>query len=151
MKLLSEIAHCPLSGYTGYLTNTTINGLISQHQNGSTIILEHRFYGLSNPYNNLTVSSLSVHTIQQAVDDLVYFAQNVQLPMPNGNELGPTKAPWILIGGSYSGALVSWTMNKWARPCFVKISNHFQSTWYLLGRIRVIGCGPGHFGLLAVF
>ncbi len=81
----------------------TLNGQVAQQQNGSTIVLEHRFYGLSNPYNNLSVASLQVHTIQQAIDDLVFFAQNVKLPMPNGDNVTPDKAPWILIGGSYSG------------------------------------------------
>ncbi|KAG6830155.1 hypothetical protein H0H87_008998 [Tephrocybe sp. NHM501043] len=102
-------------GYSGYLTNTTINGLIAQQQNASTIVLEHRFYGFSNPYPDLTVKSLKVHTIQQAIDDLVYFTQNVVLPMPGGDQVTPDKAPWILIGGSYSGALTSWTMvnNFW--------------------------------------
>ncbi len=93
----------PFAAYTGYLTNRTINGLITQQENGAVIILEHRFYGLSNPYPDLTVESLRLHTLQQAIDDLVYFAKNVELPMPNGGELGPDKAPWILTGGSYSG------------------------------------------------
>ncbi|PBL02968.1 hypothetical protein ARMGADRAFT_279728 [Armillaria gallica] len=96
--------------YTGYLTNRTINGLIAQQEHGSVIIIEHRFYGLSNPYPDLTVASLRYHTIQQAIDDLEYFAKNVVLPMPNGDQVGPDKAPWILTGGSYSGALTSWTM-----------------------------------------
>ena len=93
-------------GYDGYLTNSTINGQIAQQQNGSTIVLEHRFYGLSNPFNNLSVASLQVHTIQQAIDDLAYFAQNVKLPMPNGDNVTPDKAPWVLIGGSYSGTSI---------------------------------------------
>ncbi|KAF8995657.1 serine carboxypeptidase S28-domain-containing protein [Cyathus striatus] len=97
-------------GYPGYLTNRTINGLIAQQQNGSAIVLEHRFYGLSNPHPDLSVASLQVHTIQQAIDDLEYFANNVVLPMPDGDKVTPDKAPWILIGGSYSGALTSWTM-----------------------------------------
>ncbi|KAJ7591592.1 serine carboxypeptidase S28-domain-containing protein [Mycena floridula] len=97
-------------GYVGYLTNATINGLIAQQQNGATIILEHRFFGLSNPYPDLSVKSFRVHTVQQAIDDLEYFARNVKLPMLNGDNLGPDKAPWILIGASYSGALTSWTM-----------------------------------------
>ncbi|KAI5118441.1 hypothetical protein M0805_000575 [Coniferiporia weirii] len=96
--------------YTGYLTNETVNGLIAQQQSGSTIVVEHRYYGLSNPYNNLSVASLEYHTIQQAIDDLTYFAENVKLPMPNGDDLAPGNAPWILIGGSYSGALTGWTM-----------------------------------------
>ncbi|KAF9480682.1 hypothetical protein BDN70DRAFT_856398 [Pholiota conissans] len=96
--------------YYGYLTNRTINGLITQQQNGSTIVLEHRFYGLSNPYPDLSVKSLRVHTIQQAIDDLEYFARNVNLPMPGGDAVTPDKTPWVLVGGSYAGALTSWTM-----------------------------------------
>ena len=108
--ILSTPGEGNADGYDGYLTNRTINGLIAQQQNGSTIVLEHRFYGYSNPYPDLTVNSLKVHTIQQAIDDLVYFAENVKLPMPNGDQVGPDNAPWILVGGSYSGALTSWTL-----------------------------------------
>ncbi|KAJ3511571.1 hypothetical protein NLJ89_g4020 [Agrocybe chaxingu] len=97
-------------GYSSYLTNRTIPGLIAQQQNGSTVVLEHRFYGLSNPYPDLSVKSFRVHTIQQAIDDLEYFAKKVHLPMPGGDSVTPDKAPWILVGGSYSGALTSWTM-----------------------------------------
>ncbi|KAF9464843.1 peptidase S28 [Collybia nuda] len=97
-------------GYSGYLTTSTINGLIARQQNGSTIVIEHRFYGFSNPYPDLSVESLRVHTLQQAVDDMVYFAKTVNLPMPGGDQVTPDKAPWILVGGSYSGALTSWTM-----------------------------------------
>nr|GAT54219.1 predicted protein [Mycena chlorophos] len=96
--------------FTGYLTNETINGQIAQQENGATIVLEHRFYGLSNPLPDLSVESLRLHTIQQAIDDLEYFANNVVLPMPNGGKLKPDTTPWILIGGSYSGALTSWTL-----------------------------------------
>ncbi|OJA14092.1 hypothetical protein AZE42_13948, partial [Rhizopogon vesiculosus] len=58
----------------GYLTNSTINGRIAQQQKGATILIEHRFFGYSNPYDDLTSQSLVVFTIQQAIDDLVYFA-----------------------------------------------------------------------------
>ncbi|OJA14041.1 hypothetical protein AZE42_12146 [Rhizopogon vesiculosus] len=97
-------------GYEGYLTNETINGLIAEQQKGATVLIEHRFFGYSNPYDNLTSQSLALLTIQQAIDDLVYFATNADLPMPGGDAVKPGQAPWILIGGSYSGALTSWTM-----------------------------------------
>ncbi|KIJ58452.1 hypothetical protein HYDPIDRAFT_119526, partial [Hydnomerulius pinastri MD-312] len=54
--------------------------------------------------------SLEYLTIQQAIDDLAYFAQTAKLPMPGGDNVKPNTTPWILIGGSYSGALTSWTM-----------------------------------------
>ena len=104
---------------------------IAQQQHGCTVIIEHRFFGLSNPAQNLSTESLQVLTVQQAIDDLEYFAKTVTLPMPDGDKVGPGKAPWILVGRSYSGkpkyhssiqdhsfvypppgALVSWTMVK---------------------------------------
>lgn len=78
----------------------------AQQQNGSTIVLEHRFFGLSNPHPDLSVESLKVLNIQQAIDDLEYFAKNVNLPMPGGDSVTPDKAPWILVGGSYAGMQV---------------------------------------------
>ncbi|KAI0832760.1 peptidase S28 [Trametes gibbosa] len=96
--------------YSGYLTNRTVNGQIAQELGGVTIVLEHRYYGLSNPYDDLSVKSLKFHTIQQAIDDLEYFAKRADLPMPGGDALKPGQAPWVLIGGSYSGALTSFTM-----------------------------------------
>jgi hypothetical protein len=87
------------------LVNHTSNFfLTAQQSNGAAIVLEHRFYGLSNPYPDLTVESLKVHTIQQAIEDLVFFARNVDLPMPGGDNVTPDQAPWILVGGSYAGA-----------------------------------------------
>ncbi|KAG2039995.1 serine carboxypeptidase S28-domain-containing protein [Suillus americanus] len=97
-------------GLEVFISNYSINGLIAQQQNGAAILIEHRFFGYSNPYDNLTSQSLSLLTIQQAIDDLVYFATTANLPMPGGDAVKPGQAPWILIGGSYSGALVSYTM-----------------------------------------
>ncbi|KAI0740521.1 peptidase S28 [Earliella scabrosa] len=108
--ILSTPGEVDASGYTPYLTNSTLNGRIAQMLNGSTIVLEHRFFGESNPFRDLSVSSLRVHTVQQAVEDLAYFARNVKLPMPGGDRVAPGRAPWILMGGSYAGALTSYAM-----------------------------------------
>ncbi|KAF7332418.1 putative extracellular serine carboxypeptidase [Mycena kentingensis (nom. inval.)] len=108
--ILSTPGEANAAPYFGYLTNSTINGQIAQQQSGAAIVLEHRFYGLSNPHPDLSVESLRLHTLQQAIDDLEYFANNVVLPMPNGGKLKPGTTPWILVGGSYSGALTSWAM-----------------------------------------
>ena len=106
------LAQVPDAGFEIYLTNETMNGLIAQQEKGATIVIEHRFFGHSNPYNNLTSQSLKLLTIQQAIDDLEYFVNNANLPMPGGDAVKPGQAPWILIGCSYSGALTSWTMVK---------------------------------------
>lgn len=82
--------------------------MIAQQEKGATIIIEHRFFGESNPYNNLSTASLSLLTVEQSISDLVYFAENVKLPMPGGDAVSPKQAPWVLIGGSYPGALTAW-------------------------------------------
>ena len=69
---------------------------------GAAVILEHRSFKEYNPYPNTTIQSLEVLTIRQAVDDLVYFSQMVDLPMQDGNNVRPHMTPRILIGGSYS-------------------------------------------------
>ncbi|TFL04530.1 serine carboxypeptidase S28-domain-containing protein [Pterulicium gracile] len=114
MSILDQGTVCPFTynhpGYTAYLTNTTFNGLLAQQESGATIVLEHRFYGTSNPTPTLSVEGFKYHTIQHAIDDLDHFARTVHLPMPGGDQVTPDQAPWINIGGSYSGALVSWAM-----------------------------------------
>ncbi|KAJ8081304.1 hypothetical protein PM082_007139 [Marasmius tenuissimus] len=102
-------------GHTSRLTNSSITGHMAQLFNGATVLLEHRFYGYSNPYPDLKGTTLAkYHTLEQAVNDLEYFAKNVKLPMEGGDDVGPEKAPWILSGCSYMGALTAWTMQ--AKP-----------------------------------
>lgn len=83
------------------MTNRTIPGLLAQPNHGATVVLEHRFFGLSNPYQNLSATSFSVHTIEQAIEDLAYFAKNVHLPFPaeieDGSQVGPDKNPWVCV------------------------------------------------------
>jgi hypothetical protein len=52
-------------GYSGYLTNVTINGQIAQQQHCATVVVEHRFFGVSNPKPDLTVASLKLLTLNQ--------------------------------------------------------------------------------------
>ncbi|KAH9839119.1 peptidase S28 [Rhodofomes roseus] len=127
-------------GSEDFLVNSTIDGMIAQELSGATIVLEHRYYGLSNPYNNLSVASLQYHTIQQAIDDLAYFAYNVKLPMPGGDNVTPDVAPWILIGGSYAGALTSFT--KVNKP------DVFYAAWSSSGVVESIVNYWGYFDII---
>ncbi|KZV68144.1 peptidase S28 [Peniophora sp. CONT] len=97
-------------GFTSYLSNTTLNGQIAQKLNGATVLIEHRYFGDSNPNYELTVDSLQHLTVQQAIDDLAYFAQTVTLPFTGGDAVKPDTTPWILVGGSYSGALAAYAV-----------------------------------------
>ena len=120
--------------------NRTINGQIAQQQKGATIVLEHRYYGTSNPFPDLSVKSLKYHTIQQAIDDLDYFANNVKLAMPGGDKVKPNvNNPWMLVGGSYSGALTGWTMVKCVHfPIMVDGVERVSACSVLITRILLV-------------
>jgi hypothetical protein len=62
---------------------------------------EHRFYGESLPFTlNITYKYLNN---EQALDDVVYFANHFQ-PTGHGKDiLTSDSTPWIWIGGSYPG------------------------------------------------
>ncbi|KAH8690492.1 putative serine peptidase [Talaromyces proteolyticus] len=97
------------SGYTGYLSNKTLSGLYAQEMGGAVLILEHRYYGESSPVQELTPKTMQHLTFKNALADTVNFAKNVQLPFDNTTGSSPDNAPWILVGGSYSGAQAGWT------------------------------------------
>ncbi|RXW23935.1 hypothetical protein EST38_g1914 [Candolleomyces aberdarensis] len=96
------------------ITNASIAGAIAQATNGAVVVLEHRFYGESYPFPDLSVDGLKFHTISQALQDFVYFARNVKLAMPGGDGEGirPHRSPWIFVGGSYAGALAAFIVEQ---------------------------------------
>ncbi|KAJ5935397.1 Peptidase S28 [Penicillium verhagenii] len=95
--------------YTGYLTNVTITGLYAQEIKGAAILLEHRYWGESSPYDELTTENLQYLTLANNIADLTYFAKNVDLAFDTNKSSNAQNAPWVLSGGSYSGALTAWT------------------------------------------
>ncbi|KAG9242909.1 serine carboxypeptidase S28-domain-containing protein [Calycina marina] len=97
------------AAYTGYLTNRTIVGIFAQEINGAAVILEHRYYGASSPYDTLTVENLQLLTVEQAILDATYFAQTVDFAFDTDHSSNAANAPWVFSGGSYSGALAAWT------------------------------------------
>ncbi|KAF3763262.1 hypothetical protein M406DRAFT_356989 [Cryphonectria parasitica EP155] len=94
--------------YTGYLTNETITGVFAQELGGAVVMMEHRYWGESSPYTWLTTENFTYLTLEQAIKDTTYLANNIDLPFdPTGSSLA-SNAPWVMAGGSYSGALTGW-------------------------------------------
>ncbi|RDW88519.1 hypothetical protein BP6252_00551 [Coleophoma cylindrospora] len=96
------------AGYTGYLTNRTVQGIMGQTIGGANLLVEHRYWGASSPYDVLTTENLQYLTLDQAIADFVYFAENVDLPFDTNHSSNAGNAPWVFSGGSYSGALAAW-------------------------------------------
>lgn len=69
--------------------------------------LEHRFYGKSQPFDDLSTEHLHYLTSQQALADAAEFVTKVILPKHGAT----TKV--ISFGGSYSGALSAWLRQKY--------------------------------------
>ncbi|KAL1311365.1 hypothetical protein AAFC00_001536 [Neodothiora populina] len=97
------------SGYTGYLTNRTTTGVVAQKIGAAVIIVEHRYWGQSSPVDVLSTKNMQYLTLENSISDLNHFAQTVRLPFDPRRASRPQKAPWVLMGGSYSGALSAWT------------------------------------------
>ncbi|KUJ07461.1 putative serine peptidase [Mollisia scopiformis] len=96
-------------GYKSYATTNRTSGVIASEIGAALIVIEHRYWGFSSPYQNLTTENLQYQTLKNAIADLNYFALTAKLPFDESGATNADKAPWVLIGGSYSGALTAWT------------------------------------------
>lgn len=127
--------------YTGYVTNRTLAGTFAQRVGGAAILIEHRYWGYSSPFANLTTDNLQYLTLDNAVQDLIYFAENVRLPFDPQGSSRPDKAPWVLTGCSYSGALSAWVHalrpgTFWAHHCSSAVVETIDSFWQYFGVVR---------------
>ncbi|CAD5235709.1 unnamed protein product [Bursaphelenchus xylophilus] len=69
--------------------------------------LEHRYYGDSVPVEDFSVKNLVYLTSQQALADIKYFIESINV------EKKYTDPKWITFGGSYAGALSAWFRQKY--------------------------------------
>ncbi|EGP89515.1 serine carboxypeptidase [Zymoseptoria tritici IPO323] len=96
--------------YTSYLTTNRTTGVLAQEIGAATIVLEHRYWGVSSPFSDLTTANLRYLTLENSIKDLTYFARTVELPFASKRHPSNAKdVPWVTMGGSYSGALSAWT------------------------------------------
>ncbi|KAI0782858.1 serine carboxypeptidase S28-domain-containing protein [Abortiporus biennis] len=102
---------------------------LAKRYHGLAVLWEHRFYGESLPFpvnENTTADQWKFLTTEQALEDVVYFADHLTLPSRSGfaipspntttpdlNPIHPSQTPWIFIGGSYPGV----------RAAFLRIRN----------------------------
>jgi len=87
---------------------------LAQKYHGLAILWEHRYYGQSLPFtiNEFTTGAEWQYlTLDQALEDVVQFANNFTLPLgsagagklSSSDALHPSKTPWIFLGASYPG------------------------------------------------
>lgn len=85
-------------------------------------ILEHRYYGQSYPFANLTTENIRFLSTEQALADYAYFASNVVFPGLEHLNLTAGAVPWIGYGGSYAGAFVAFLRKAYPEVFFAVVS-----------------------------
>ncbi|KAI1778508.1 endoprotease endo-Pro [Hypoxylon cercidicola] len=96
------------AGYGAYLTDQFITGLIAKEVGGAVVMVEHRYWGNSTPFDVQSTKNLQFLNLDQSVADFVHFARTAKLPFDANGTSNAPDAPWIWSGGSYSGALGAW-------------------------------------------
>ncbi|XP_023311117.1 putative serine protease F56F10.1 [Anoplophora glabripennis] len=71
-------------------------------------VLEHRFYGVSQPFRDLRTENLRFLSSRQALQDAAVFINGINQKYNLDKD-----AMWIAFGGSYAGALVAWLRLKY--------------------------------------
>ena len=78
--------------------------MVGSKYNAKFMVLEHRFYGDSQPYDTWELANLAKLNSEQALADLAYFI----------GEMNPEqKLKVLVIGGSYPGAMSAWFRNRY--------------------------------------
>jgi pimeloyl-ACP methyl ester carboxylesterase len=78
--------------------STPFTNTLAQRYHAHLVALEHRYYGYSQPFSSLTTANLQFLSMDQAIEDLAEFQKYAR------DQLG-LKGKWIVVGGSYAGAL----------------------------------------------
>lgn len=86
--------------------------LAKQHE-ALVVGVEHRFYGKSHPFANLTTENLQYLSTEQALEDLAYFiAEAPYFLAEKAQIIIPPSTKWIAVGGSYPANLAAWVRLK---------------------------------------
>jgi len=89
----------------------------AQETGAIVFALEHRFYGKSQPFDELSTSNLQYLTSQQALADLAVFIDSIK------SQYNAPNAPVITFGCSYSGALAAWFRMKYPTVTMASIAS----------------------------
>jgi pimeloyl-ACP methyl ester carboxylesterase len=89
--------------------SSVIRGAIVEYAmkfNATVIALEHRYYGKSQPFTELTTENMRYLSTDEAVEDLAHFQTTISKRLNlNGK--------WIALGGSYPGNLAAYYRQKY--------------------------------------
>ena len=84
-------------------------------------VLEHRYYGDSQPFADWSQPNLAFLTGDQALADMHAFITAMEADIEAKHGAG--KRQWVTIGGSYPGALSAWFKHKYPTDATVAWSS----------------------------
>ncbi|KAL4944377.1 hypothetical protein BDV06DRAFT_233383 [Aspergillus oleicola] len=123
---------------------------LAKTYHGLGVILEHRYYGTSYPFDEgsdeITTEQLRFLSTEQSLADYAYFAKNVVFEELEGYDLTAPTTPWIAYGGSYAGAQVAF-MRKvypevfWGAVSSSGVTAAIVDYWNYFEPIRLHGPG----------
>eukprot|EP00826_Nyctotherus_ovalis_P056849 TRINITY_DN7754_c0_g3_i7.p1 TRINITY_DN7754_c0_g3~~TRINITY_DN7754_c0_g3_i7.p1 ORF type:complete len:426 (-),score=72.17 TRINITY_DN7754_c0_g3_i7:43-1287(-) len=100
----------------------TLPVLAAQKANAMVYSLEHRFYGESQLAADWSEKSLELLTFQQALADIAYFIESKNFEFKK-NYMHTKEPKWVVIGGSYAGAMAAWFRYKYPHLAVGAISS----------------------------
>jgi hypothetical protein len=109
--IVMDVGEADAKNYVPFLEERTdvtsaVMELARQYK-GIALLWEHRYYGGSAPFSISTRSlgkdQWGYNTVDQALEDVVYFTTQFSTPNVTNEQLKPSNTPWIFLGGSYPG------------------------------------------------
>jgi len=103
------------------------------------VVLEHRFYGKSQPFRLLTVENMKYLSMHHALQDLARFEEHVIKHKKFSGK-------WIVVGGSYGGNLAAFYRQKYPHLVVGAIASsaapHFPLYWSAVDHFAARLAGP---------
>ena len=120
---------CPIflyiggEGPQGPPSNRLFMGYLAKKMGALMLAVEHRYYGESQPVNNMSVANLKFLSSSQALADLARFIEYIREYSPFTIDMGSSpqlkmissaaRSKLVAFGGSYPGALAAWLPLKY--------------------------------------
>ena len=77
--------------------------MVGTDYNAQFMVLEHRFYGDSQPFDDWSLESLRYLNSEESLADLAYFLEKINV----------NNVDTLVIGGSYPGAMSAWFRSRY--------------------------------------
>jgi serine protease 16 len=82
------------------------------------LALEHRYYGQSQPFPDLSTPNLRFLSSRQALQDIALFHEYITSRLDL-----PATTKWVTFGGSYPGMLAAWSRSKFPHLFHAAVSS----------------------------